>query len=230
MALCTLTEGFAPGYCTAAFAGCCGFALQATSASRLVHPLRHIASKFDAWRAKFCAPASRFCHFRNKDLQGSANLSIFTHNFYIMSFTKLNYHIVFSTKMREQTIIEAYERDFYAYALGVVNAQGGHLYRIGGMPDHVHILVALKPEQSVSNFVQQLKQSTSRWLRENPNFRHWKGWENGYCAFTCSPVDISNIVDYIKGQKQHHRRVAFIDEYRSWLIVNGVSPDTPFFP
>lgn len=150
--------------------------------------------------------------------------------FYIMSFTKLNYHIVFSTKMRERTITEAFERDFYAYTLGVVNAQGGHLYRIGGMPDHVHILVALKPEQSVSDFVQQLKQSTSRWLRENPNFRHWKGWENGYSAFTCSPVDISNVVDYIKGQKQHHKSVAFIDEYRSWLIANGVSADTPFFP
>ena len=157
-------------------------------------------------------------------------MSIFTHKYTIMSFTKLNYHIVFSTKMREQTITEAYEREFYAYALGVINALGGHLYRIGGMPDHVHILVALKAEQCLSDFVKQLKQSTSHWLKGNPNFRAWQGWENGYSAFTCSPTEISKVVEYIKGQKQHHKKEPFIDEYRSWLIINGVSPDTPYFP
>ena len=67
-------------------------------------------------------------------------------------------------------------------------------------------------------------------LVENGNFKYFEGWQNGYSAFTYAYKDLDMIVNYIKGQKEHHKRVTFMEEYRNWLIENGVSPDEPYFP
>ncbi len=147
-----------------------------------------------------------------------------------MSFTKLIYHIVFSTKSRQNTIPVNFERDLYALILHIVNKQNGHLHRIGGMPDHIHMLVDVPTNISVANFVKKIKQESSFLMAQNPNFPKWSGWEEGYGAFTYSVAEIPTVKAYIKNQKEHHRRVSFIEEYRSWLIEMGVSPDEPYFP
>ena len=147
-----------------------------------------------------------------------------------MSFTKLIYHIVFSTKYRQNTIPVDFERDLYALILHIVNKQSGHLHRIGGMPDHIHMLVDIPTNISVANFVKKIKQESSFLMAQNPNFPNWNGWEEGYGAFTYSVAELQAVKAYIKNQKEHQRRVSFIEEYRAWLIEMGVSPDEPYFP
>lgn len=146
-----------------------------------------------------------------------------------MSYTNLLYHIVIRTKYSESTINEEHERDFYAYALGQISNMNAKLFRIGGIPDHVHLLVSLPATMSVSYFVQQLKTATSKWLKENPKFPAFRGWSAEYAAFSYGRNDKDKIRNYIRNQKQHHKKLSFEDEYRAFLIENGIKVNERFF-
>ncbi len=147
-----------------------------------------------------------------------------------MSFTKSVYHIVFGTKNRKPIINIAHEKLVYKLLYDIINNQGGHIYRIGGMPDHIHILVDITSNKSLSEFVKELKQKSSYVIKRMSQFPQWEGWEEGYGAFTYSCNEIQSVVNYISNQKEHHKKVSFIEEYRNWLIEMGVSPDEPYFP
>ena len=147
-----------------------------------------------------------------------------------MSFTQSVYHIVFTTKHRKTVIKESYEREVYKILYDLMTNLGAHVYRIGGMPDHIHILVDISAKDSLSDFVKKLKQESSFLIARHPDVLLWDGWEEGYSAFTYSAKDIKTVTEYIINQKEHHKKVSFIDEYRAWLIEMGISPDVPYFP
>lgn len=147
-----------------------------------------------------------------------------------MSFSRFTYHIVFATHQRENTIPIEHERELYAIIHHITKKNKGHLYRINGMPDHIHLLVDIPASISVSDFVKVIKRESSYLLKTNCNFPQWNGWQEGYGAFTYSVKDIPSVRQYIIKQKEHHRSLSFIDEYRQWLIEMGVSPDEPYFP
>ena len=81
-----------------------------------------------------------------------------------MSYTSTMYHIIVRTHSSERTISEEHERDLYAYVMGIVDEVGGKLYRIGGMPDHIHIFLSLPANLSMSDLVQRMKTATRTWL------------------------------------------------------------------
>lgn len=103
-----------------------------------------------------------------------------------MSYTQLSYHIVLRTHRSGRTLVEAHERDLYNYMFGFNRNHEVVTYRIGGMSDHVHLLVGLPPTLAVSKYVQELKIATSKWLKENPDFPAFEGWTREYAAFTVS--------------------------------------------
>ena len=146
-----------------------------------------------------------------------------------MSYTKLLYHIVLRTYRSKQTINTNHERELYGYMMGIIERKGGKLYRIGGMPDHIHLLLSLPTTQDVASFVQELKKSTNRWLKANPNFPDFYRWSKEYAAFTYAEKDKNMIVNYIKGQKEHHRKVSFQEEYRSFLVENAIIIKEDYF-
>ena len=146
-----------------------------------------------------------------------------------MSYTQTSYHIVLRTHHSIPAISEDYERDLYSYMLGFINNQRGHLYRIGGMPDHVHLFVSLPATLAMSKFVQELKVSTSKWLKENPNFPLFDGWTKEYAGFSYNLRDKNMIVGYIAKQKKHHHSKTFADEYWQFLIENGVIIKEEYF-
>ena len=147
-----------------------------------------------------------------------------------MSFTKSVYHIVFSTKYRQPTISISNERRLYKILYDLMKKRNAHVYRIGGMPDHVHILVDITAKISLSDFVKHLKQESSFLIARCGYFQDWSGWEEGYAAFSYSEKEIDNVMEYITNQKEHHTKISFREEYRNWLIEMGVSPDAPYFP
>ena len=111
-----------------------------------------------------------------------------------------------------------------------MKSYGAFVYRIGGMPDHVHILVDISSKNTLSDFVKRLKQESSYLIKREDSCNSWNGWGEGYGAFTYSISDIPSVIEYINNQKEHHKKVSFIEEYRQWLIEMGVSPNEPFFP
>jgi REP element-mobilizing transposase RayT len=139
-----------------------------------------------------------------------------------MSFTNLIYHIVFATHRREKTIDEAHERLMYKSIYDIATAKGSKVYRIGGMPDHIHILLSIPSNISVSNLVKIIKQETSKYIGSLPQFPYWDGWENGYGAFTVSYSAVYDVVHYITNQKSHHASLSFRDELRCFLKENGI--------
>ena len=147
-----------------------------------------------------------------------------------MSFTKLSYHIVFSTKHRMPTIVLGEPHTLYRILHSIAKSKGAYVRRIGGMKEHVHILVDIPAELSVAEFVKTLKGQSSKALYASDEFPDWNGWSEGYGAFTVSYDNIQTVYNYIARQWEHHADINFIDEYRQWLLSNGISSDHPYFP
>ena len=147
----------------------------------------------------------------------------------IMSHTTTYFHIVFRTYRSEPTIPFDHERELYAYLHGIAKSLHCQTYRIGGMPDHIHIFVSIPPSLSLSAFVQKIKANSSRWLKTNPNFPNFRGWGHEYAGFSYSLRDRDMIIGYIMKQKEHHLTTSFAEEYRSFLIENGITIDERFF-
>ena len=147
----------------------------------------------------------------------------------IMSYTNLVYHIVFRTYRSEPSIDERHERELYAYMHGYITRHCGILYRVGGMPDHIHLLVSLPPNLAVSEFVRGLKYATNTWMKQSPLFPEFSGWGEGYAAFTYSKEQIPVVKQYIINQKEHHHKTSFAEEYRKIILENGGEIDEKYF-
>lgn len=152
-----------------------------------------------------------------------------TKNNEIMSYTTSFYHIVLRTYRSGLTINEEHEKELYAYILGIAKNLNCKIYRIGGMPDHVHIFVSLPSSLSLAAFVQRVKTDSSKWLKANPNFPRFRGWGHEYAGFSYSVREKDIIVNYIKRQKEHHKKKEFVKEYRSFIKDNGVDIDERYF-
>jgi putative transposase len=111
---------------------------------------------------------------------------------------------------------------------GLIRSRGCLLYRVNGTLDHVHILTGLHPARSLADFVKEIKVGSSHWIKTNKVFNGFPGWQAGYGAFTHSKQDKERLIQYIKGQEQHHARVSFADELRSLLIEAGVEFDEKY--
>ena len=146
-----------------------------------------------------------------------------------MSYIQSIYHLVFRTYCSEPTINEEHERELFAVIMKQTETLRGKLIRIGGMPEHIHILVSLPSVISLANYVQAVKTFTSRWLRENPNFPKWNGWSREYAAISYNVRDKNMIVNYIKNQKTHHKRMSFAEEYRAFMEENGIPIREEYF-
>ena len=109
-------------------------------------------------------------------------------------------------------------------------AEKCHLYRINSEPDHFHMCVEVHPTIALSEFMQVIKQESSRWLKEHREwFPMFDSWGNGYAAFTYSVQDRPNVINYIKNQKEHHKKTSFKDEYEELLREFGLDPATDLF-
>ncbi len=129
------------------------------------------------------------------------------------TYTQILYHIVFSTKDRENTLLKERREDFFKYIWGVIQNKKSYLYRINAEADHVHILTHIHPSISLSDFIKTIKISSNLWIKENNKFKEFKGWQNGYGAFTCSVKEKDIIIEYIKNQENHPKKENSKNEY-----------------
>ena len=147
-----------------------------------------------------------------------------------MSYTKSYYHIVFRTYRSERTIEENHERDLYMYVYATCKSNGIRLWRINSMPDHVHILVSIPPNIAVSYFVKNIKQTMGNYLKEHrKDFPMFNGWANGYCSITYCDREREAVINYIKEQKTHHKRVSLADEMQTILRDAGIEIKEEYF-
>jgi REP element-mobilizing transposase RayT len=134
-------------------------------------------------------------------------------------------HLIFSTKNREALLGAEIRPKLFAYLATVARNEGCECHRVGGVADHVNLAIGLSRTVTIGNLVEELKTSTSKWLKgESPQLAGF-GWQRGYGAFSVGPKDLAALCDYIDAQETHHATRSFQDEYRGFLMKYGVAFD-----
>ena len=139
----------------------------------------------------------------------------------------LHYHIVFSTKDRHPWIEADWRDDLHGYLGGCVKTLGGVPEEIGGVADHVHVLIGLRATHCLADVIREIKKVSSRWVHEQrsvPDF----SWQEGYGAFTVSRSNIAGVRRYIATQEEHHQRQPFESEYLALLKKHEIEFDKRF--
>jgi putative transposase len=144
------------------------------------------------------------------------------------TFTCLKYHLVFSTKHREPWLRPDMEERVWAFLGGIARQNKFKPLLIGGVDDHVHILLALPPTAAVSEALRLIKGGSSGWIQQNIAGCRGFGWQDGYGAFTVSTSQVTEVEQYIRGQRQHHRVKTFQEEYRALLERHGLHYDEKY--
>ncbi|MGM0587192.1 MAG: IS200/IS605 family transposase [Bacteroidota bacterium] len=144
------------------------------------------------------------------------------------TFHKLCYHIVFSTKHRQPLLTEEIQKELYLYIGGIVKREDAWLLEIGGMPDHVHLLLQLKPIYSLSPIMQRIKGNSSRWVNQRFDLENRFSWQEGYRAFSVSESIISKVRNYIRNQEKHHQKQSTEMELKALLDRHRVDYDARY--
>ena len=141
------------------------------------------------------------------------------------TYTALFYHIVFSTKNRVPFIKHDIEERVWEYVGGVARHHKMTALQVGGIEDHLHVLVMAPATLSPSEMAQWLKSDSSKWIHEEfPDLQDF-GWQDGYGAFTVSKANVPSVIGYIQNQRAHHQTKTFQEEYLDFLKKAGVDYD-----
>jgi len=146
-----------------------------------------------------------------------------------MSSTHLSrhYHLVFGTKNHESLIASDWRARLHAFLGGVIRTLNGVPEAVGGVADHVHLLVGLRATHTLSDVLREIKSVSSTWVHENVGVRSF-AWQEGYGAFTVSASQLENVRAYIQHQEEHHRTRSFRDEYVALLHRSRVEFDEQY--
>lgn len=135
------------------------------------------------------------------------------------------HHIVINTKNRQMTISAEHAEDMFRFITSIVKRNGSYLCRIGGIENHIHLLVNLAPTVTLSHLMWDIKRSSSDWAKKSGLFPDFIGWGKEYGAFSVSESHRNAVIEYIKNQREHHQRVGFDDEYRRLVERDGLEWD-----
>jgi putative transposase len=133
------------------------------------------------------------------------------------TYTQIHIHFVFAVKHRYGIINAAWKDELYKYITGIIQNNDHKLICINGMPDHVHILAGVRPSQSISDLMQDIKGSSSKWINEKRLVKGKFEWQEGYGAFSYGKSQIKDVINYIENQERHHKKKSFLEEYRNFL-------------
>ena len=141
-----------------------------------------------------------------------------------MSYISMHAHIVFATKNRQKLILPAWREQLHEYLGGTAKGLGAFPQGIGGVEDHVHLLIGFKATHRLSDFMQELKKASSIWIHDkikSENFR----WQEGYSAFSVSAPARPAVKRYIANQEEHHRKKSHREELIELLERAGIEFD-----
>jgi REP element-mobilizing transposase RayT len=141
------------------------------------------------------------------------------------TYTSLYIHSVFSTKNRQPLISAEIQSELWPYIGGIAENNKMKAIRVGGVTDHLHILLSLPPTISVSKAIQLIKGNSSKWINEKFDTRGKFQWQRGYGAFTINISMIETTIRYINSQQEHHRKKSFQEEYIEFLDRHHIEYD-----
>jgi REP element-mobilizing transposase RayT len=141
------------------------------------------------------------------------------------TYTQLLIHLVFAVQDRQSLIHESMREDLYKYVTGIVQQRGHKLLAVNGMPDHIHLLIGLRPDVALSDLVRDIKAFSAKHVNSEGWVRGAFRWQEGYGAFTLSRSQLSTVIEYIRNQERHHHKRTFREEYVMMLEQFDVEYD-----
>ena len=141
------------------------------------------------------------------------------------TYTQIHIHVVFSVQNRYCLISDKWRDELYQYITGIIQNNNHKLLAINGMSDHIHILIGLRPAQSISDLMQDIKGNSSKWINEKRYVNGRFSWQEGYGAFSYCRSEVRKVIQYINNQLIHHRKKDFIQEYKELLDEFGIDYD-----
>ena len=144
------------------------------------------------------------------------------------SLCKIYLHIIYHVKTDSPKIDDQHLERLHSYIGQLVNTTGCQTIRVGGIADLVHLLCMLSKDEKVSHLVEEIKRNSSRWLKTvSSRYQHF-AWQGGYAAFSVSQSVVQKTLEYIAGQKEHHKKMSFREEYESFLKLYQIDFDEKY--
>ncbi|MBL0331070.1 MAG: IS200/IS605 family transposase [Bacteroidetes bacterium] len=144
------------------------------------------------------------------------------------TYTQIHIQVVFAVKHRDSCIKDSWKNELYKYITGIVQGNNHKMIAINGVSDHIHVFIGLRPTQSISELMQDIKGSSSKWINEK-RFVHGRfEWQEGYGAFSYGKSQIKDVIKYIENQELHHRKNTFREEYLDFLKKFEVDYDEKY--
>ena len=144
------------------------------------------------------------------------------------TYIQIIYQLIFSTKNRVNSL-QGIREELYKYIGGILNNKSCHLYQIGGVSDHIHIITHLHPSIALSDLVKDIKIASSKHIKAHELFPLFTNWQEGYAAFTYSVEAKDNLIRYVQNQEAHHRKQKFDEELKLLLKEHKVEYDKKYF-
>ncbi|PZR24503.1 MAG: IS200/IS605 family transposase [Flavobacterium psychrophilum] len=133
------------------------------------------------------------------------------------TYSQIHLQFVFAVKHRDSLIRSQWKEELYLYISGIIEKQGHKLLAINGMPNHIHIFIGMRPNQSVSDLLQDIKRNSSLWINQKGFVNGKFEWQEGYGAFSYGKSQVKAVIDYIENQENHHKKISFREEYIDFL-------------
>jgi putative transposase len=144
------------------------------------------------------------------------------------TYTQIHLHLIFAVQNRRSLINDSWKDRLYMYITGIVQTNKHKMIIINGMPDHLHIAIGMRPTQSVSDLMQDIKGSSSTWINDNKFVQGKFQWQEGYGAFSYNKSLLPKLINYIKNQEEHHKKTTFIEEYKEFLKAFEIDFDEKY--
>lgn len=133
------------------------------------------------------------------------------------TYTQLYVHVVFAVKGRVNLISKNWKEKLNQYITGIITHKNQKLMVINGMPDHLHMLMGLKPDCNLSDLIRDIKANSYKWVKENKFVMGKFEWQTGFGAFTVGQSQLKTVINYINNQEEHHRKKTFKQEFIEFL-------------
>jgi REP element-mobilizing transposase RayT len=144
------------------------------------------------------------------------------------TYTQLHIQFVFAVKYRAALIADKWRERLHQYATGIFQANGHKMLQINSMSDHIHILGGMRPHQSISSLVQNVKTETSKWIKTHGFCSSPFSWQEGFGAFSYCKSHVPDVIRYIQNQQVHHFTQTFLEEYTQLLKEFEVEYDEQY--
>jgi len=144
------------------------------------------------------------------------------------TYTQIHIQCVFTVQNRDSIISKQWKAELHKYITGIIQNYGHKVLAINSMPDHVHVFFGMRPTQSLSDLMQDVKGDSSKWINKNRFIKGHFSWQEGYGGFSYSKSQVNDVISYINNQEKHHKKKSFMEEYDDFLKLFDIDFDERF--